>query len=595
LFFHFFFLFENVMSSTVAQKHSINGHSSDSDDDRGSSTAVKATSVEVESDALISDGIADETQTRSGAVYHCRVPDNYVSRHVLYNSFMRIRPIRGLKITVGQFLIALIILGLAAGLLAYEAKKLNLAPTAKYRGLHITGHITGYVFEYLLPLLFLPLSRNPNGLFPYLFGSSWEYLLSLHKRMGDLLIIMATVHAGTEVFFFNYSLKKDWKKTWDALKHWSNLSGLILLGVFLVLRLFAFSRLRKHYKYEVFHVLHVIFTIGAIYLLSCHVRHWDVTWKILLVPGILWVLDIIWRIVTSFILGKAKVVSKQTLHQSHATVLELELAHNRTFAFEPGQWAYLCVPAVCKVEFHPFAILAADITPSDYEEPDVTLPEDLQPERVEDLPKNVNRIKVLVKTLGDWTGRLESTPFSSLRLSNAYIQGPVGRIPTVFESFNSVILAGAGAGIAPIIGHAQRLYLTSKNAPHCASCAGYPGPRNIYVVLVVPGRDMLVPFTRDLSFLNNNPRYHLILFETGPNGGLYDPDTHVVSEEEKKMMFHEVKIGLPNMEEVFDSIREETLGVKTAVVTAGPPPFEKSVIAACRKHGFTLHCEADKW
>jgi len=248
-----------------------------------------------------------------------------------------------------------------------------------------------------------------------------------------------------------------------------------------------------------------------------------------------------------------------------------------------------------RVEFHPFAILAADIAPNDYENPSVTIPEDLQPERVENLPNNVNRIKVFVKTLGDWTANLEATPFSSLRLSNAFIQGPIGRIPTVFESYPSVVLAGAGCGIAPMIGHAQRLYLMSKNAPCCAGCAGYPGPRNIYLVLVVPGRDMLVPFTRDLSFLNTDPRYHLILYETGPNNGLYDPDTHVVSEEEKSMMFYDVKIGLPNIEAVFDSIREESLGVKTAVVTAGPPPFEKSVISACRKNGFTLHCEADKW
>lgn len=570
----------------------------------------------------------------TGVSYKNWIPDNRVSKAVFHNTFLRKRLIRGWSITIWQVLVFLVTFGLIAGLGYYQHTQTKINPKVKFRAVRelasvcpffsspfssvppdffftdcslfiILFQISGYVFEYLLPFLFLPLSRNPNGLFPYLFASSWEYLLEFHKFMGHILVLLVSFHGVMCTVMFYLATKHSWAKTWKILKTWKNLTGIISLGAFLLLWISAFTPLRRKYKYEIFHCLHVIFTVGAVVFMFYHVHHPALTWKILIVPAIFWGLDLLWRFYTSFFSGRARVVSKQVLPNSHATVIELDATNEKLFSFEPGQWAYICLPSVSRVEFHPFALLASDISEPDTRfEPE--LDKDLQKEDVADTDPAASvqprrRVKVLIKTLGDWTARLEKVPFSTLRLSSAFVQGPIGRIPVDFEHFPQVVLIGAGAGIAPTIGHAQRLLLAARRRQEGATkssdaTALIGKPYKVWVFLIVPFRDMFVPFNNDICTLcNTTSMFSVSCFETGPNGALFNPETHVVTAEEKAIVATDVKIGLPNVNELFALVKEQSLGQKVAVVAAGPKPFERAVINASQTSNFTLHLESSAW
>ena len=438
--------------------------------------------------------------------------------------------------------------------------------------------------------------RNPNGLFPYLFASSWEYLLEFHKAIGHIEVLLLVLHGVTATLMFYLNMHNSWEKTWAIFKNWKMMSGLISLGCFVLLWVTAFTPLRKKYKYEIFHIGHVIFTVGGFFLMFQHITYPDLARNIMIVPAALWGLDLLWRFYTSFIAGHCRIVSKQVLPNTKGTVIELDASLPSLFSFEPGQWGYICIPAVNWVEFHPFALLASDIT-----EPEVRFEHeqdsDLKKSSVEDeAPEGTYRrrkcVKVFVKTLGDWTRNLEKKPWSRLRKSVAFIQGPIGRIPTDFNHYPYIVLVGAGAGVAPVIGHAQRLYLENRRREEKNPMAKLTGgPRMVWVILVCTFRDILVPFNDDLLTLSNESS----LFTIGCYETRRLAKSRIVSEEERAMISVNVMIGRPDLKDLFLRIKDEANKNKVAVVAAGPEPFEKTVVSASQHAGFTLHVEAGSW
>lgn len=456
-------------------------------------------------------------------------------------------------------------------------------------------------------MLFLPLNHNPNGLFPWLLGSSWEYLLALHKALGDAAVLLVTLHSVTVTIWF-WALSHDVHKVIHTLLMYKNVTGVISLFCFWLLRLFSFGWLRRRVPYELFYAAHVVLTASGVTLMTLHVRKPLFLWEVLAVPAGLWAIDLLWRAWTSFRSGRARVVAKTTMHKSGCTVLELEAIHGPAFAFEPGQWGLLCLPAISRVQFHPFALLASTL-------------EDDDSNAESGKQRRSKKIRILAKTLGDWTKRLESTPLAALRRSSAFLQGPIGRIPIDMESFDNVVLVGAGCAIAPAIGHAQRLFLARRKQQHTSSNASHvqqasamvasssasaaaaaekeliagPKPRRVWLVLTVVYRDMLSPFSEDLAAFAGCDAFRVLCFESGPYGALFSPETHAVSAEEDSMVPVPVSLGMPDIPTLFADIRRECGAAPVAAVVCGPPPVERASVLASKRSNFTLHVEANSW
>jgi hypothetical protein len=505
---------------------------------------------------------------------------------LLHNRLLRWRPVPRVHLTLFQLLTAAAVLALTGGLAYREWARAEVwAAGSPQRVLMELSAITANLFEYLLPLLLLPLNRNPNGLFPYLFATSWEHSLVLHKRMGDLLVAFATVHSVCEVWVWCARFHTA-AAVWQRLRYWKNLCGLASLVAMLLLRLLAIPALRRRYKFEWFRALHVVLTVASFVLFTLHCRKPGFAWKILSVPVGLWALDIAWRLYSSYRNGRARVVAKTVLSRSHATVLELEVDPRGTFSFEPGTWAFLCIPALSRFQFHPFAILASTLEDHSEEETAISTVASAVSSSSLASSKGFKRrnVVILAKNLGDWTQALEDIPLSVISSRDAFLQGPVGRIPFRLEAYKTVVMIGAGCAIAPAIGLTQRIYLERQRAKRSETTSAAlieKGPR-AWLILTVQFRDLYAPFAADIAAFASDPAFRLSLYESGPNGNLYDPATHVPTEEEVAMVPVPVKIGMPNIGELLAAINHEAAHPSdVAVIAAGPPVVQNVCVRAC--------------
>lgn len=440
--------------------------------------------------------------------------------------------------------------------------------------------VPGHAAPYLLCLLFLPLNHNPNGLFPYIFGSSWEYLMEVHKLIGKITILAICIHSVGWICLFFY-ISDDWENVKGRFSLPTNYTGILSFVAFALLRITSFDTIRKKYSFELFYILHIVLTALGLGFLTAHLwgrKHIGAAklWVILSVPVILWLLDIVWRFYSTFIAGRFKMTAKYTLKRSHATVLEFDSYTPRLCAFRPGQWGYLCIPSLSRVQYHPFALLASSLpetdadveaasnsegayTPEDELQKGIQDSESLESPLVRSSSSSSGnngagkrrRVMILIKTLGDWTRKLEETPYATLAADTCFIQGPVGHVALEFEKFDSVLIIGGGAALAPALGHTQALYF-DRLVARAKGKKGMRRPGTVNVVLSVQFRDMYVPFADQLKMLmeDDSGVFNIVCYESGPNGAIFDRNTYVVPEDDKKLLPFECEIGMPSKKKI---------------------------------------------
>lgn len=588
-------------------------------------------------------------QNKEGVRYRGWIPENIVASKLFHNKFMKIRPIPRSPLTVFQIIAAIVIFVVSACLLYNEHVNVSQwASHSYYRPLLELAAVPGHAAPYLLCLLFLPLNHNPNGLFPYIFGSSWEYLMEVHKLLGKIAIFAICLHSVGWICLFFY-ISDDWGNLTRRFALATNYTGIISFVAFALLRITSIDALRKKYPFELFYILHIVLTALGLGFLTAHLwgrKHIGAAklWTILAVPAILWLLDIAWRCYATFIAGRFRVTAKYTLRRSHATVLELDSCTPKLYAFRPGQWGYLCIPALSPVQYHPFAILASTLpSPSSESDLEISNSQNIQDSEVSETSKlntsktpsyssspsspssspsspseedsdrrgllvngddvvddaipRRRKVLVLIKTLGDWTHKLEELPFATLSAGTCFFQGPVGHVALEFDKFDSVLIIGGGAALAPALGHTQALYLDRLRARAKGQKKGaQKRPATVNVVLSVQFRDMYVPFANQLKMLMDDESgvFNIVCYESGPNGAIFDRNTYVVPEDDRQMLPFECEIGMPNLNEIISDKKSEGHG-SLAVLAIGPDGLIRAVTNVCKKLDVPLYVEPNSW
>ena len=80
-------------------------------------------------------------------------------------------------------------------------------------------------------------------------------------------------------------------------------------------------------------------------------------WKWFIVPGLIFLLELSYRQMTSW-MGKGKTsIFAGVVLPSKVTNLIVKRPHN--FNFAPGDWVFVKIPAIAKFEWHPFTISSA--------------------------------------------------------------------------------------------------------------------------------------------------------------------------------------------------------------------------------------------
>lgn len=134
----------------------------------------------------------------------------------------------------------------------------------------VLGDRAGLIFGVNLPLLYILGAKNQP--LKVLTGVSYESLNIIHRRLGELIMVAALIHAGA-MFVMWYVILVPFSgwTIWDYLTHPCIYLGLSALFTYKSLYVTSLASFRQRW-YEVFLGLHVVLQAGALVILYFHHR-----------------------------------------------------------------------------------------------------------------------------------------------------------------------------------------------------------------------------------------------------------------------------------------------------------------------------------
>jgi hypothetical protein len=163
-----------------------------------------------------------------------------------------------------------------------------------------------------------------------------DHAIGFHKVVGSVLFFFALVHTGAHLL--NYSTLSV-PITDSLLYTQAGLSGLVLLGIFFIMWLFARAFIRRSAAYGLFSVTHVLYWAWFVVFLI-HARTF-IPWAAVPVAGFL--VELIIRRT-----NKRTLSFVRQAEALHTGVTHLKLHRPDGFEFEPGEFAYLKIPKVSR-------------------------------------------------------------------------------------------------------------------------------------------------------------------------------------------------------------------------------------------------------
>ncbi|KAL3659331.1 hypothetical protein V7S43_015602 [Phytophthora oleae] len=286
----------------------------------------------------------------------------------------------------------------------------------------------GFVCIYNMAFLFLPATRN--CVWMEFLNISYANGIKYHRWVGVITVLTALFHCIG--YYWSWIRQGEWTK--EALPcfdcavgsdeghdPWMNFFGLIALLCFLAIGFTSMPFIRRK-MYNTFYNVHHLFLIGTIFA----VLHWNpiLSW---IFPSVM--LYTISRAISSSN-GFRPVVVREFTTLSH-DVVKVVLSRSTTRAgdYKVGQFVYLNIPAISKLQWHAFTISSSPRT---------------SPET----------LTILLKSLGDWTEDLVRYSEFCQRnnvLPKIYMDGYYGSSLEMYEEYSTVCLVGGGIGVTPLL------------------------------------------------------------------------------------------------------------------------------------------------
>lgn len=404
-----------------------------------------------------------------------------------------------------------------------------------------------------------------NNVMSMLLGISYERALFWHKAMGGVFIVSTIIHAFTGI----------------------KISGLIMIiamGLMGITYLFKNNAFFK--SFEVFYYSH----LAGIILVSIMAILHGVSF--IPIAGAIWLVDVILR---SFIQSKSV---KATAIELPANVIKLRF--EAPVHYHAGQYAFLRIPAVDRIEFHPFSFS--------------TSPQDAE-------------TCMHIRELGDWTRRLgdivrahkKANPNEDLVLDVA-LDGPYGSPMINLDSpeYEVFLLISGGIGITPNQSILNDLIAQQDNGRKL---------RKVYFLWSVKDRALVDSISPDLME-SSGPLLDSVHTPLSFQPGMEGIPSKVASKDVFENRFYLTKVrsedhykegnidpasqpwlkfGRPDIPALFDEAREALLEdlkksgesnakPRVAVCVCGPPGLVSNVQDCCRlstgtKVVFDCHAE----
>eukprot|EP00727_Mastigamoeba_balamuthi_P005352 m51a1_g14815 hypothetical protein (216) ;mRNA; r:610272-610919 len=189
------------------------------------------------------------------------------------------------------------------------------------------------------------------------------------------------------------------------------------------------------------------------------------------------------------------------------------------------------------------------------------------------------KVRVVVKACGDWSSRVAAAPFEKLREGGAVLQGPIGRHMLPFDQCESLVLVGGGSAVASALACAQQVVLFRPHGGSGDGAGGSARPCRVWLVCVVPDRELLVLFDDDLAQMAEEPGFSVGCFETGAT----DYSSPRQGDEELPLRTP-VHRGRPDLAALLSQVAGESAGdARIGVVVAGPERLHAAVLEASRR------------
>jgi NADPH oxidase 5 len=306
------------------------------------------------------------------------------------------------------------------------------------------GRATGLCIDFdgalvLLPMMRRMLTRVRAGFLGRVLPV--DESIAFHRLLGHSLFALAFAHAAAFVAAFvrGHSPSPVSHLLFGTAR---GLTGLALVVVFAVMWVFALGPIRRSRRFELFYFTHLLYVVW----LAVAIAHAPSFLVLAGVPILGFAVEQWMRRARR---AKPARIARSVALRSGVTRLEVERPPG--FAFEAGDYAFLCVPAIARHEWHPFTISSA-------------------PER--------NALTFHVRALGNWSGalraRAEATAHESLADGGpdggvAYVDGPYGSPSAHIFHSKHAVLVGAGIGVTPFASVLESIVLRGNGASPRAS------------------------------------------------------------------------------------------------------------------------------
>jgi predicted ferric reductase len=326
-----------------------------------------------------------------------------------------------MQLKLGDFLI---VLPIATGLIAKTAVECSLGRVGA----------SGPPASIAMAIVFVLAVRN-NSILLTATGLPFDRAIYYHKFFAGVTWLVTVLHGVT------YLLKEpDHKK--HKLGMPTQLSGALTFYAFTALVLFALEPIRRRF-FHWFLRFHWMFFILIVVFGVTHGA------KGVLIGFVPFVLDMVYRMawkVPQFARESPGGIqaSQVTIKLVANDIVRVQFPRSQSsgpgLRHEAGQYAFLCIPQVARLEWHPFTIASAP------HEPHMTF---------------------YIRVLGDWTKKLAAlaaTQHPEDSSVSVLVDGPYGAVGIEMEHYSHLVFVSGGIGVTPMKALANDLYYTSKVA-----------------------------------------------------------------------------------------------------------------------------------
>eukprot|EP00049_Salpingoeca_infusionum_P012255 m.221916 g.221916 ORF g.221916 m.221916 type:complete len:800 (-) comp15134_c0_seq9:3616-6015(-) len=406
----------------------------------------------------------------------------------------------------------------------------------------VLGHMTSLTMYFLI----LPATRN--SIWVHIFGIPFDRAIKYHRALGVLTWVLVTSHM--LLWWIKWGMDKTLKNNMFTLKnlqitkelvHYDNFTVIVCEIAWLLMTIMvAVALWMRRKNYRIFTLTHYF---GIIFYCVALMHAWTF-WYYAAGGLFLWLFDKCLRIIRS-----ATPVSVEGVSDCHgAGVTCLSFDTVTPFKFYPGQYAWICVPSISHLHWHPFTISS---------------------------PPSAQTMTMHIKSQGPdtFTGQLYEIAKYNPESITLRIDGPYGR-PYYFDQCGHVMLVAGGIGVTPMMSIACEIALRAQAHQSNGDIT------DVTIVWAVRDPALFQVFGEQLSLMRDVPnvRFHIHLYNTSDSsfqGGTSD-------------VWVPVTQGRPDLDAIAKTC---AAGQDTMLMACGPEALISKASECAFRFNFQFHHE----